>query len=953
MAFIEAPTNFYMGRVYNPEQNRMTEDVVYYDSRDLTTHAVVVGMTGSGKTGLCITLLEEAILDNIPAIVIDPKGDITNLALNFPGLTPQEFQPWIQPDDAQRAGMDVPTFAADMSSRWRDGLANWGIVPDRLRWMQGATQISIYTPGSDAGLPISILASLRVPRNLNWQQHSELIRERINGIVTALYALAGMNVDPVKDAEHVLMANIFEHNWRMGRDLTLQDIILQIQDPPFDKLGVFPVDQYMSEKKRYKLAMDLNNIIAAPTFQTWLQGDPMDVQRLLYQDNGRPRVSIFYTAHLNDQERMFITTLILESMIGWMRTQRGTSSLRALLYVDEMFGYFPPYPKNPPTKEPLMRLLKQARAFGVGLVLATQNPGDLDYKGLTNAGTWFIGRLQSDNDRAKVMDGLRQMASADEGLNLKDVEALIADIKPRVFLMRNVHNTGGPIMLHTRWAMSYLAGPLTRQQIGYLMQGQRQQLMARVAQQQYVGQYQQPLQPQGWQQSYNQYPQYGAQSAGGFQNNMPPPPPGATQYPQQGGFMNNMPPPPPGATPYPQQGGFMNNMPPPPPGATPYPQQGGFQTPMPPGATPAPLPNQMGGTGAFNAQSVQGGTGPMQAANGQQNGVINTKPPVTAEISEYFLPVTVAGQQAVTQYNQKKGTSISGVNTTTIAYKPVLIAQCAVRYQQKTASIYTSREYAFHVDDVRLQGLVHWEEHQASVVNARQLASEPFGQALYEQLPDGLTDAKRLKALQKELVDMLYNTARMIIPHHAKFKLYGDPDTDMSEFQAQVYQIAREKRDKEVDKLSDTYGAKMDRLEERLRKKERELDAEKLEIRDRKREQLYTTGEAALSIFRGRTNYTLSRMSRTSRYKRQTEADIQESRDVIGQLERDMLDLEQEYEQKLSEMNDNWAKIANDIEEYTITPYKKDIHVELFGIGWIPHYYINQGGQPLLIPAFA
>ncbi|MGB1289027.1 MAG: hypothetical protein ACPG7F_21010, partial [Aggregatilineales bacterium] len=257
------------------------------------------------------------------------------------------------------------------------------------------------------------------------------------------------------------------------------------------------------------------------------------------------------------------------------------------------------------------------------------------------------------------------------------------------------------------------------------------------------------------------------------------------------------------------------------------------------------------------------------------------------------------------------------------------------------------------VEDLQLQGLLHWEEYQASVVDARQLSSEPFGQALFEALPTGLTDAKRLKALQKELIDMLYNTARMIIPHHAKFKLYGDPDTDMSDFQAQVYQIAREKRDKEVDKLSDTYGAKMDRLEERLRKKERELDAEKLEIRDRKREQLYTTGEAALSIFKGRTNYTLSRMSRTSRYKRQTEADIQESRDVIGQIERDMFDIEQEYEQKLSQMNDNWAQIANQIEEYTISPYKKDIHVELFGIGWIPHYYVNVNGQTHWIPALA
>lgn len=488
MPFIEAPTNFYMGRTYDTQSGQLGEDVVYYDSRDLTTHAVVVGMTGSGKTGLCISLLEEAILDNIPAIIIDPKGDITNLMLTFPELRPQDFQPWIHEDEARRAGMDVTTYAGDVARMWREGLGSWGISTERLKWLQSVSNISVYTPGSDAGLPISILASLKVPR-LDWNTQTETIRERIDGTVTALYALAGMSVEPVKDPEHVLMSNIFEWNWRNGRDLTLEDIIRQIQQPPFDKLGVLPVDQYMSERRRQKVAMDLNNIIASPNFQSWLHGDPMDIQHLLYLPDGRPRVSVFYTAHLNDQERMFITTLLLESMSGWMRSLSGTSSLRAILYVDEMYGYFPPHPKNPPTKTPIMRLLKQARAFGIGLVLATQNPGDLDYKGLSNMGTWFIGRLQSENDRRRVMAGIQEMANADEGLNLRDVEQMIANIQPRVFLMRNVHNSGGPLLLHTRWAMSYLAGPLTRQQISWAMQGQKQQMAARLAQQQQAHHY--------------------------------------------------------------------------------------------------------------------------------------------------------------------------------------------------------------------------------------------------------------------------------------------------------------------------------------------------------------------------------------------------------------------------------------------------------------------------------
>lgn len=932
MAFIEAPTNFYLGRTFNQQSGKLGEDVVYYDSRDLTTHAVVVGMTGSGKTGLCISMLEEAILDNIPAIIIDPKGDITNLALAFPDLQAQDFQPWIHQDDARRAGMDTSTYSADIAQTWRDGLAQWGIVPDRVRWLKGAAELSIYTPGSDAGLPISILASLRAP-NFNWQGQEEQVRERITGIVSALFALAGMNFQPVKDVEHVLLSNIIEDNWKQGRDLTLEDIVLQIQDPPFEKLGVFPLDQAISEKKRFKLAMELNNIIAAPSFQSWLQGQPMDMQSLLYQPNGRPKVSIFYTAHLNDQERMFITTLILETMIGWMRTLSGTPSLRAILYVDEMFGYFPPYPKNPPTKEPILRLIKQARAFGIGLILATQNPGDLDYKGLSNAGTWFIGRLSSENDRKKVMDGLQSMATSTDDMDMGDVAQMVADIQPRVFLMRNVHNQGGPILLHTRWAMSYLAGPMTRQQIGWMMQSQKQQLMAQMAQQQYAGQ----------QQGYGQ-PGYSQQQAP-LQSSW-------TQPHQTGGY--GAPPPPPGFN---AQNAGNYGAPPPPPGFNAQ-NAGGYGAP-PPGSTPAygspPATGfgaqNAGDTGAFNTQgmsSTQGST----RNDRLPGGFMQNKPPVQSAIREYFLPSVVTSQQALAQYEQQSGQRVGSAGQVTLAYKSVLMAQTAVRYSEKKAQLYTSRDYAFHIPDLDVRSLVHWEELQAPMVDTRQLKNEAFGEAIFQELPLGLQDEKRIKTLEKELTDFLYNTARLIIPHHDKFKLYGDPDTDMSNFQAMVYQKAREARDAEVDKLSKKYGGLMDRLEDKLRKKERELSSEKIEIKDRKQEQLFTGGEAVLSLLKGRTNYTLSRLSRASRYKKQTEVDLQESQEVISEIEREMYDLEQEYEQALNECNNRWTKIANNTQEHTITPYKKDVHVNLFGVGWVPHYYINVGGQPIVVPAF-
>ncbi|HML24060.1 MAG TPA: DUF87 domain-containing protein, partial [Aggregatilinea sp.] len=474
MSFIEAPTTFYMGRRFDPTTRRLVDEVVYYDSRDLTTHAVVVGMTGSGKTGLCVTLLEEAVMDNIPSIIIDPKGDITNLMLAFPDLKPEEFAPWVNPDDARRAGMEPEEYAVEVAQQWRDGLASWGIGPQRVSTYKNNARFTIYTPGSDAGMPVSILDAMHAPRD-GFDNDQELHRERLSGIVTALLALIGKSADPLKDREHILIANIFEYAWRRGQDLTLEDVIVQVQRPPFTKLGVFDVETFFPEKDRFALAMELNNIMAAPSFQSWLQGEPLDIQSLLYTPEGKPRVSIFYVAHLNDAERMFIVTLLLENVLAWMRTLSGTTSLRALLYFDEVFGFFPPHPYNPPSKTPLLRLLKQARAFGLGLVLATQNPGDIDYKGLSNAGTWFIGKLQTENDKNRVLSGLESAVGANSTLDVDDIDRLLSSIDPRVFVMNNVHDNGGPIAMHTRWAMSYLRGPLTRQQIRTLMARQREQ----------------------------------------------------------------------------------------------------------------------------------------------------------------------------------------------------------------------------------------------------------------------------------------------------------------------------------------------------------------------------------------------------------------------------------------------------------------------------------------------
>lgn len=464
---VEQLGSFYLGAQYDLDKGVRNDSApLNFDARDLVTHAVCVGMTGSGKTGLCIGLLEEAALDRVPAILIDPKGDITNLLLQFPDLQPTDFKPWINEDDARRKDKTVDEFAAITADNWRKGLEDWGITGDRMRALARETSYTIFTPGSDMGIPINILGSLAAPK-LDWSTEAESIRERIAGTVAAMLGLAGINADPVRSREGILLANIFEFYWQQMQDLDLAKLILAIQKPPVRQMGVFDVDTFYPEKDRFQLAMAFNTLVASPKFQSWLQGEPLDVDRLYYDADGKPRHSIIYIAHLSDSERMFIVTLILENLLTWMRRQSGTTSLRALLYFDEVFGYFPPT-AEPPSKRPLLTLLKQARAFGLGCVLVTQNPVDIDYKGLTNAGTWFIGKLQAERDKERVLAGLKGALSEAGQDTAVDYDKTITKLGNRVFLMHNVNNKG-PVIFTTRWAMSYLRGPLTLPQVRTLM----------------------------------------------------------------------------------------------------------------------------------------------------------------------------------------------------------------------------------------------------------------------------------------------------------------------------------------------------------------------------------------------------------------------------------------------------------------------------------------------------
>ncbi len=453
---------FYLGKAFDRARGEVTDDLLLYDSQDLTTHAVIIGMTGSGKTGLGLGLLEEALIDGVPVIAIDPKGDIGNLLLTFPDLAPSDLRPWVNAEEAARRGLDVDAFAAEQAAAWTKGLAAWGQDPARVRRLRDAADLAIYTPGSSAGRPVSLLRSFEAPPEAV-RRDATALRDRIMTTVASVLGLCGIASDPLRGRESILLSTILHHVWSQGGHADLASLVSAVQQPPFQRVGVMELDTFYPPKERFELAMALNALLASPGFAAWLEGEPLDVKSMLYTAEGRPRGSVFSIAHLGDAERMFFVALLLNEILGWMRAQPGTSSLRAVLYMDEIFGYFPPL-ANPPSKTPLLTLLKQARAFGLGVVLATQNPVDLDYKGLGNTGTWFVGRLQTERDKKRVLEALEGVLGGSGAVAPGDLDEALSSLGKRVFLLHNVHE-GAPALFQTRWTMSYLAGPLTPEQI--------------------------------------------------------------------------------------------------------------------------------------------------------------------------------------------------------------------------------------------------------------------------------------------------------------------------------------------------------------------------------------------------------------------------------------------------------------------------------------------------------
>ena len=457
---------FYLGKDIDKQNMEATEALTLLKNKNFTTHAAIIGMTGSGKTGLGVGIIEEAVIDNIPSIIIDPKGDMGDLCLTDPSFSSSTFESWVA-DEAKSKEANVSEYATKISAMWKEGIESWGQSTERVQKFHDVKK-TIYTPGSSAGVSINVMSSLEVPP-AEIMEDSDTFASYLKSTTTSLLSLVGIDADPLESKEYILLAQIITKSWIANENLSIESIIGKILNPSFKKIGVLPLDDFYPQNDRFKLATKFNALLASPSFSLWLQGENLDIQKLLYDENGKAKVAIFSISHLNDDERMFFVTLLLNKYIAWMRRQSGTSALKTLLYMDEIFGFFPPT-KNPPSKEPMLLLLKQARAFGVGVVLSTQNPVDLDYKGLSNIGTWFVGRLQTTQDIEKVIDGLGGKVGSN--FDKKEIKTLLSNLQKRTFFLKSAH-LEDIRLFSTRWVMSYLKGPLKRDEISTLMQEQK------------------------------------------------------------------------------------------------------------------------------------------------------------------------------------------------------------------------------------------------------------------------------------------------------------------------------------------------------------------------------------------------------------------------------------------------------------------------------------------------
>lgn len=840
--------SFYLGAEYDLKTGKSTGVPISYDARDLTTHAVCVGMTGSGKTGLCIGLLEEAAIDKVPTIIIDPKGDMTNLLLQFPELSPKDFEPWVNIDDARRKGKTVAEYAAATADQWRTGLADWGTGPDRIKMLLDAGEFTIYTPGSDSGVPISIMGSLAAPQ-MNFDENAEAIRDRIGGTVSALLGLVGINADPMRSREGILLSNIFEFFWKKNEDIDLAKLITSIQTPPVRQLGVFDVDTFYPQKDRFDLAMAFNSLVASPSFQSWLQGEALDIDSLMYSANGAPRHSIFYIAHLSDSERMFFVTLLLENVLTWVRAQSGTTSLRALLYFDEIFGFFPPT-AEPPSKRPLLTLLKQARAFGLGCVLVTQNPVDLDYKGLTNAGTWFIGKLQAERDKMRVLQGLEgAIAEAGGGGKEVDYDALLSQLSSRVFLMHNVH-AEKPVVFNTRWAMSYLRGPLTRPQIAQLMAGPKKN---------------------------------------------------------------------------------------------------------------RPQPAKSVSTTSAQPKVLETQTSVEQLTADVPSGFSSAQPALDPAVPQVFLPIELGEQAAIKQAMQESGSS-NDVDSIQLIYEPGIVGAARIRFNDRKRKIDEVIEKMLVVPLSDNQQNINWKLAETLPLQGNDLSGGPerVGKEqcpFFASIPDNANSARELKAISQDFSDWLFYNCKLPISVHAELGISKNPGEPMRTFNMRIQQVAREKRDAEVDALEKKYGAGIEKLKTKLKQEERSLAIDQEEYEARKRDEVVGIGESVVGFLMGRrSSRVLSQASTKRRMTSKAKVSIEETQENIADLQEEISRLETELKEATAEITNRWVDALASVNTEELSPRRTDIDVKLVALAWLPSWVIttvnNRGPRTLTIPAY-
>lgn len=821
--------DFYLGKEFDLKSKTLTDDKIYYDPADLTTHMFVTGMTGSGKTGLCVGIMEEAALQNIPAIVIDPKGDLTNLLLHFPNLLPADFEPWIDPEAARRANKSTPEMAEETASTWKNGLAEWGLTGADIQRLQDSAEFAIYTPGSTAGIPVDILSSFAAPE-LDWNEHQEVIRERIASNITALLGLIGFNdIDPLSSREHILLANIMEHYWSKGQSFDLSELIMLTQTPPFDRLGAFPIDRLFPEKDRFALAMKLNNFLASPSFQTWMQGQSMDIEKILFNENGKPRQSIFYLAHLSENERMFFVTLLFGAVESWMRKQSGTSGLRALIYFDEILGYLPPV-ANPPSRQIMLRMLKQARAFGVGLILATQNPVDMDYKALSNAGTWMIGRLQTDQDKNRLMDGLQ---SASGSVDRAEANNLLSNLGKRVFLYHNVHEKGLKLFT-TRWAMNYLAGPMTRSQLPALNA-----------------------------------------LVGAGKSKAPANPRSAANEPKT-----------------------------------------------------QPVKTTSSAAEPVVTQSV-------------------LKPVLPSGIVDYHLPNNLTLQNAAQQANVSLQ---SGSKMVAIEYLPRLLAQAEIRYLERKYNVQTMQKKSVLVED-ETGRMIRWDDHLTKSIDQNQIERFSLPETGYQQLPVWMADPRTIKLLESDFLDWVYRNDTLAIRACPSLKIFASAEVSDQEFKTQVDRAIKDQLDLEIEKTKTTFEKKITVLEQKLEKEEREAESAKDRLGQRRMEEVGTHGEVLLALLSKRKKSISSSLTKRRMTTEAKDKLEKEEKDVEIAIEN-LKALQNEMNLTITQIEKEWASKASDIEEITITPLKKDIFIELFGVAWVPYYIVEMDGRRQNICAF-